>query len=737
MSSGVKAELWSEDELIQKLDQLKMVSERLDVAPNVREDWTRKAQQRANEYLASLPDRKVLSGNDEAETETEEAVRSVLPIKEEPVNFDAALESFCTSVGDHMLMREGHPGYFAYVPGNSLYPAAIGDFLAAAFNPYALVDYACPAAVQMQHSLIRWVARLFGYPETCAGNLASGGTGANLIAMATARDAKKLKAKDYHRCVVYMSELTHDGIAKVLHTIGMGEAVIRKIPVTERFEMDTEKLEEAIEKDSKEDLIPFVIAATAGTTDVGSVDPVAELADVAERHGVWLHVDACYGGFFVLCDSVKHLFKGVERADSFTCDPHKGLFVPFGTGIVMVRNWKHLLSSNRRALASYLQDRHTCAGQLNPEDLTFEQSTHFRAIGVSDTVVVQDYMYTMSCILACVIATLGFTMESCTRSHHVYHPCLCYSAVRVWLPLQVFGVETFRAALQEKVYLSRYLYHKLKAVPGLVVLEPQLSIVLFRYEDVPAGQHARDVTEFNLRLLGEVCRDGRVFIASTTVLGKIPWVQLRVHKPQALRFSDSVGVLIERTPQDFDDNVVHLSLGSNIEPRKNLRDALALLRKKVLVLKISSPFITSPQLQSNQPDFINMAVRILTDMAPAQLKTFLSAIEKSLLRVRHPSNKNGPRTIDLDISLWGSKVTEYSVLSNGEASNHIVSNGHNRKRELPDPDVLRFAHVAVPLAEISPKMKHPTNGKTLASVAMEMTGREDYANLFPTMELFC
>ncbi|XP_078617504.1 aromatic-L-amino-acid decarboxylase-like [Branchiostoma floridae x Branchiostoma japonicum] len=472
MSSGVKAELWSEDELIQKLDQLKLVSERLDVAPNVREDWTRKAQQRANEYLASLPDRKVLSGNDVAETVTEEAVRSVLPIKEEPVSFDAALESFCTSVGDHMLMREGHPGYFAYVPGNSLYPAAIGDFLAAAFNPYALVDYACPAAVQMQHSLIRWVARLFGYPETCAGNLTSGGTGANLIAMATARDAKKLKAKDYHRCVIYMSELTHDGIAKVLHTIGMEEAVIRKIPVTERFEMDAEKLEEAIEIDKKEDLIPFVIAATAGTTDVGSVDPVAELADVAERHGVWLHVDACYGGFFVLCDSVKHLFKGVERADSFTCDPHKGLFVPFGTGIVMVRNWKHLLSSNRRAPASYLQDRHTCAGQLNPEDLTFEQSTHFRA-------------------------------------------------VRVWLPLQVFGVGTFQAALQEKVYLSRYLYHKLKAVPGLAVLEPQLSIVLFRYEDVPAGQHARDVTEFNLRLLGEVCRDGRVFIASTTVLGKV------------------------------------------------------------------------------------------------------------------------------------------------------------------------------------------------------------------------
>ncbi|CAH1268568.1 HDC [Branchiostoma lanceolatum] len=497
MSSAEKSDLSSEDALLRKLAELQLVSARLDVPADLREDWARKAQRRASDYLTSLPGSKVITAGDE--TELEEAVGAVLPITEEPVSFDAALDSFCTSVGDHMLMREGHPGYFAYVPGNSLYPSAIGDFLAAAFNPYALVNYACPAAVQMQHSLIRWVARLFGYPETCAGNLTSGGTVGNLIAMATARDAKKLQAKDYHRCVVYLSELTHDGIGKVLHTIGMGESVIRKVPVTERFGMDPEKLADAIEKDVKEGLIPFAIAATTGTTDVGSVDPIAdladeglipfaiaattgttdvgsvdpiaELADVAERHGVWLHVDACYGGFFVLCDSVKHLFKGVERADSFTCDPHKGLFVPFGTGLVLVRNWKQLLASNRRTPVSTLQDRTSFSRHLNPEDLTFEQSTHFRA-------------------------------------------------VRVWLPLQVFGVGTFRAALQEKLYLSQYLYHQLKAVPGLFVLEPQLSIVLFRFEDVPE-QHGCDVTEFNMRLLGQVCRDGRVFIASTTVQGKI------------------------------------------------------------------------------------------------------------------------------------------------------------------------------------------------------------------------
>eukprot|EP00058_Branchiostoma_floridae_P014232 XP_002599720.1 hypothetical protein BRAFLDRAFT_106706 [Branchiostoma floridae] len=234
-------------------------------------------------------------------------------------------------------------------------------------------------------------------------------------------------------------------------------------------------------------------------------------------------------------------------------------------------------------------------------------------------------------------------------------------------------------------------------------------------------------TSFNLveKLATDVAR---ICIA----LHKVPWIQVRVHKPHALRFSDSVGVLIERTANDFTDNVVHLSLGSNIEPRKNLKDAIALLKKKVLVLKVSSPFLTSPQLQADQPDFINMAVKILTEMAPTQLKAFISGIEMSLLRVRDPDNKNAPRTIDLDISLWGSEVLEYSV---EEGSNHSLSNGHI-KRKVPDPDILRFAHVAVPLAEISPNVKLPPSDNTLATVAMDITGRDDYLDTFSVVALF-
>ncbi|XP_019616124.1 PREDICTED: folic acid synthesis protein FOL1-like [Branchiostoma belcheri] len=252
-------------------------------------------------------------------------------------------------------------------------------------------------------------------------------------------------------------------------------------------------------------------------------------------------------------------------------------------------------------------------------------------------------------------------------------------------------------------------------------------------------------------------------------LYKVPWVQVRVHKPLAAHFCNSVGVEIKRTPEDFNDSVVHLSLGSNIQPRKNLRDAIAFLKKKVLVLKMSSPFLTPPQLQTNQPDIVNMAVQILTEMSPTQLKTFTSGIENELLRVRDPDNKHGPRTVDIDISLWGSEVLEYDVVSideeganlnspnvvsidkegtnhsspNGhvsidkEGTNHSSPNGHViTRKNVPDPDILRFAHVAVPLAEISPHLRHPTNGSTLSSIARDITGREDYANTFPIVELF-
>ncbi len=181
-----------------------------------------------------------------------------------------------------------------------------------------------------------------------------------------------------------------------------------------------------------------------------------------------------------------------------------------------------------------------------------------------------------------------------------------------------------------------------------------------------------------------------------------PYAWVQVHKPGALRFSDSVGVVIERTPQDYQQQIVYVSLGSNIAPEQNLSKAITLLRRYTTVLKLSSVYRTSPQGDTNQADFLNMAAKISTHRTPEVFKRdVLDRIESELGRQRDPSNKNAPRTIDLDISLWGNAIFDY-----GEKPWHV-----------PDGDIVRFAHVAIPLAEIAPDFLHPVEDKTLSEIA--------------------
>ncbi|CAH1252292.1 HDC [Branchiostoma lanceolatum] len=432
-------------------------------------DWVQSAPDQAQsgpDRVQSGPDQvqsgpdQVQSGPDQVQSGRGPHETEPLPIQENGVSIDEVLRDF-SRIGNEME-REGHPGHMAYVPGNSTAPAAIGDFLAASFNPYSLNVASCRRAVKMQQMIVQWVGRLFGYPSACAGNLTSGGTVATMVAMTTARDHKVPRSKDYSRSVLYLSELTHDGVAKCLSTLGMREAVVRKVPVDDKYRMDVNILRKFIENDVQNNLLPFLVVATTGTTDVGSVDPVPAIRAVATQYNMWLHVDACYGGFFVLCNSAKHLFEGVETADSIAVDPHKGLYAPFGTGLVLVRNGTLLRNSNTRQHGNYMQDQLTNPEDWNPEDLTFEQSAHFRA-------------------------------------------------PRVLLPLQLYGVATFRDALQEKLELAKYLYLRLKGQAHIQVVEPVLSTVLFRIPGVSDNT--------NRALLREITTDGRFFITTTTVKG--------------------------------------------------------------------------------------------------------------------------------------------------------------------------------------------------------------------------
>jgi glutamate/tyrosine decarboxylase-like PLP-dependent enzyme len=248
----------------------------------------------------------------------------------------------------------------------------------------------------------------------------------------------------------------------------MAEAQARVIPVDERYRMRADALAAAIASDRAAGLRPWLILAAAGSTDTGAVDPLAALADVARREGCWLHVDAAYGCFFLLTELGRALMRGIERADSVVLDPHKGLFLPYGAGMVLVRAG-HLLAASHSYTGHYMQDAEPARGELSPADVSPELSKHFRG-------------------------------------------------PRLWLPLKLLGVAPFRAALEEKLLLARYFHAEVAALGFEVGPAPDLSVVTYQW--APPGVSREQANRLNQAIVEGVRRDGRVFISSTMLDGR-------------------------------------------------------------------------------------------------------------------------------------------------------------------------------------------------------------------------
>lgn len=351
--------------------------------------------------------------------------------------------------------------YLGFIPGGGIPLSAVADYIAALTNCYAGNIITAPGAVEMERAMIKWMSHLVGFPDTASGNLTSGGSYASLIAMVTAREAFSIKAKNIDKTVIYLSVHTHHSILKCLRTIGMGEAIIRHIPVDNQFKMVASNLNDTINADKQQGLNPFLIVASAGTTDTGSIDPIDDISAIAKQHQLWLHVDAAYGGFFILTDAGKNKLQAMSHADSITLDPHKGLFLPYGIGAVLIKD----SSLQKRAFSSsanYMQDVITTPDEWSPSDMSPELTKHFRAL-------------------------------------------------RMWLPLTCYGVEPFCAALEEKLLLTEFLYQELQSLPDIeIACKPELSIIAFRY--VP---DAADANEINKRLLATINADKRIFLSST------------------------------------------------------------------------------------------------------------------------------------------------------------------------------------------------------------------------------
>jgi aromatic-L-amino-acid decarboxylase len=411
---------------------------------------------------------------------------ALLEIAETPAPISAALETI--EAVEQPGIHQASGRHFAYIPGGGLFPAALGDLLADVGNCYAGVHFAAPAASLMERSLVRWMAGLVGYPASAGGDLTSGASIANLEGIVTARDAMGISAADVPRSVVYLTSQTHHCVDKALRISGLAEAIIRRVALDERRRMRADALEVAVEADLAAGLRPWLVVATAGTTDTGAVDPLSAVADVADTHDLWLQVDAAYGGFFLLTEHGRRVMDGIERSRTVTMDPHKGLFLPFGSGALVVRDEGQLAEAHRYS-AGYLRDAREAGGTFSASDLSVELSRPFRG-------------------------------------------------PRLWLPLKLFGLEPFRAALEEKLLLARYAHARLAELPGWVVgPEPDLSVVTFRY----APQRG-DGNEFNRRLLEAVLADGSVAVSATELDGsytlRLAILHYRSHLAEVDRFLD-------------------------------------------------------------------------------------------------------------------------------------------------------------------------------------------------------
>ncbi len=363
--------------------------------------------------------------------------------------------------------------YLGYIPGGGLPLSAVGDFLAAISNKFSGLHFAAPGAVTLENELIKWIVSLVGFPSTAGGFLSSGGSLANLSAIVAARDHMKVRSSDFEKLAIYYTDHTHYCIEKALSIVGLKDAIKRKIPVDAFYKMDIDSLEKQINLDRQNGAKPFMIVATAGTTNTGTVDPIEQIAEIAEKYKIWFHVDAAYGGFFLLTQKGKELFKGIEKADSVVMDPHKSLFLPYGTGILLVRNAEILAKSNVFE-AGYLQDAKSEDNLFSPSNISPELTRHFRGL-------------------------------------------------RMWFPLKMYGVKAFEAALEEKLLLGKHFYTRMSAIKGVELkFEPELSIVLFRLKP-PKG----NVEEFNNILLRRLQKEGNVYL-SATVIDEQTWLRVAV-----------------------------------------------------------------------------------------------------------------------------------------------------------------------------------------------------------------
>jgi glutamate/tyrosine decarboxylase-like PLP-dependent enzyme len=415
------------------------------------------------EHFETLETKPVMRVTPRAELEAE--LREPLP--EEPAPVESLLDQLRRVVWPN-IGNVQHPRFFAFIPSPSNFVSVMADALAAGFNPFAGNWLEGSGTSQIELVTIDWLREMCGLPETAGGLFVSGGSMANLTALAAARRARLDRRSD--DAVIYFSDQTHNSIEKALRVLGFAREQIRALPSDEVFRLPVESLRQAVAEDRADGKQPFCVIANAGTTNTGAVDPLDQLADLCDQENLWLHVDGAYGAAAGLSERGRKLLTGIERADSLSLDPHKWLFQPFEIGCVIARDAR-LLKKTFHTMAEYLEDTKRAE----------EEEINYYDYGVQ--------------------LTRGFR------------------ALKLWLSLKTFGAAAFRKGINHGFEMAEFAESLLRQSDCWRIISPAtFGIVTFRY--VADGCSDSEINEIHRRMVEAMSEDGFAFANSTSIRGQ-------------------------------------------------------------------------------------------------------------------------------------------------------------------------------------------------------------------------
>src|SRR6266581_897050 len=434
----------------------------LDPSADEIRDWGNSVIQLITDYLGDLRDRRVYRQT--SSREIHDRLDAALPTK--GIDFDSLLKVFCETIIP-FSRQNAHPRMFGYVQSPGTPIGAFADLLGSTLNANLTIWRSAPAPVELERLTIDWIRQILGFDAEAGGLFVSGGSMANLAALAAARQTKDHSSG---RLRIYASSATHFSITKAAALLGIGWEDVQHVAIDERFKIRMDDLVAKITADLEAGYVPFCVIGNAGTVDTGAVDPLMEIREIANRFHLWMHVDGSYGAFAVLAESARKLFAGMEQADSIALDPHKWLYLPVDVGCVIYRD-----PEIARATFAHEAEYTRMIGEKADEAFAFwdygpELSRRFRAL-------------------------------------------------KVWMLLKGVGLESLSEAIESNLACARYFESIVRESDDFeMIAQVELSIFCFRH--LPArlrNKSPKAIDAFNERLLVALQRDGSSYLSNATL----------------------------------------------------------------------------------------------------------------------------------------------------------------------------------------------------------------------------